>query len=464
MFVRNNCLSRVVPLVYDDILSNIEYDSIIAKKINEIIEQLADYGVNIEGVYDATKSYKAFSLVSYQGALYTAIQDVPAGILPTDTEYWSVLLDVKSIIESEIGDTVAKVAALELAVASINTKMGSKVDKIKGRKFLILGDSYAKQSNPWVTVLKNNLSITDANFNDVSISGAGFTIEGNLFISQLQNFTGDKNSITDIIVGGGLNDCGTLALTEGKILTRITEFTAYAKANYPNADIRVFFIGNALDGLAEAAEVLYDRGIENRINGCYQYSTACASNGIEFVDLKNALATNAANFGSDYLHPSTYGGTAIGNAISNYLLGGTNIDIYPYYPFLLNAVSGTTSSIVGTAKIVNDDKMTTVFIDSSYVQAVVSANIPGGTRIKIANTNCYFNKVLTKIVDVQFSSFDGIAFQNVPSVLAFDGFGIYITTRDLNAEGTGYKDHVRNPNAAISIPALEMSFPTWYIN
>lgn len=46
--------------------------------------------VTPEGQYDPSKSYAELSLVGHEGSSYISIQDVPAGVSPTNTAYWQL--------------------------------------------------------------------------------------------------------------------------------------------------------------------------------------------------------------------------------------------------------------------------------------------------------------------------------------------------------------------------------------
>lgn len=47
------------------------------------------YVPKVEGEYDSSKAYESLSVVLYNNSSYTSKKPVPAGILPTNTEYWA---------------------------------------------------------------------------------------------------------------------------------------------------------------------------------------------------------------------------------------------------------------------------------------------------------------------------------------------------------------------------------------
>lgn len=59
--------------------------------------------------WDGTKKYNIYSIVSYEGTNYIAIQDVPAGILITDNDYWAeanTVVDQLNAIIATINDVL----------------------------------------------------------------------------------------------------------------------------------------------------------------------------------------------------------------------------------------------------------------------------------------------------------------------------------------------------------------------
>ena len=53
----------------------------------------------IMGAYDATKAYEPLTIVLYEGASYTSKQAVPAGVAPTNNEYWALTGNYNAQVE-----------------------------------------------------------------------------------------------------------------------------------------------------------------------------------------------------------------------------------------------------------------------------------------------------------------------------------------------------------------------------
>ena len=59
----------------------------------------ARYVPLIMGAYDATKAYEPLTIVLYEGASYTSKQAVPAGVSPTNDEYWALTGNYNAQVE-----------------------------------------------------------------------------------------------------------------------------------------------------------------------------------------------------------------------------------------------------------------------------------------------------------------------------------------------------------------------------
>lgn len=474
--LRNIFCPKIVPLVYDDALSYYEYLNKIHCKVNEIINAMSTYGITILESHDSGRSYSYPTMIATNNKLYVTKQDVPQNIALTNTDYWAKVID----FDIQIEDLETEINAINTAISNINsliTTLNSNVvtlqndvnnhrlwisqreTNLKNRKFLVLGDSYAKQSNSWVSVARGALGKTTDNFIDVSVSGAGFTISNNTFLDQLQNYTGVKSEITDILIGGGLNDSSPSAMTN--LADKIAEFMTYARTNYPNANVSVYYIGNSI----EASNVLYDRGVLNRLQAIWIYQTNLTKHGAKFVNFHNVLASNLANFGSDLLHPSTYGGEAIGLAIANDVRGSSNGFEYPYYTVEVSGVN-IGSTFTGTLRMKPElnNSCLTLFGESAQLLINNGATITGGTKTKIARTNYFFNVPLVIKTRVQLGNFNNKQFELINAELSLEGQDVYLITRELNDTNTGYKNYTAGASASINVYSGSVEFPTYFIN
>ena len=114
------------------------------------------------------------------------------------------------------------------------------------KKYIFIGDSYNTTDTPpggspivpWSHYLVDCLGLTSSDYYNSGVSGAGW-VNGTTFLSQLQTLAGDmtadeKNSITDIVVLGGINDPVS---ENSNVFTAMSTFSTYVATNFPNAMI-----------------------------------------------------------------------------------------------------------------------------------------------------------------------------------------------------------------------------------
>ena len=83
------------------------------KDLKDLVDTLVNNLMEVIKPWDGTVAYKIYTIVEYGGDNYIAIQDVPAGILITDTAYWqqanTVVQQINAIadITSEMGHFIA---------------------------------------------------------------------------------------------------------------------------------------------------------------------------------------------------------------------------------------------------------------------------------------------------------------------------------------------------------------------
>ena len=55
---------------------------------------LGKVGMVMKGDYNSASTYEALDVVTYNNALYVAIQSVPAGVAPTNATYWQEAISI----------------------------------------------------------------------------------------------------------------------------------------------------------------------------------------------------------------------------------------------------------------------------------------------------------------------------------------------------------------------------------
>lgn len=221
----------------------------------------------------------------------------------------------KWITSGEIGKIVSKAVSDGLASASKYTDRSRRTFDFNG-KTICIGDSYGEGYNPdgnvtgWPTLLKVYLGLTDDNFFSNNLGGAGF-LNATTFASLLNQTNNHfKNEeVTNVIVCGGFNDINK---NETDLINAIFNFKKQSNALYPNAQIFVGFIGNSTK-MDTRVGLITPRDA---------YCSGCEYNGITYLSgVENALHATSM-FGSDGVHPNTWGEESIAKAISNAILNG----------------------------------------------------------------------------------------------------------------------------------------------
>lgn len=231
--------------------------------------------------------------------------------------------EVKKELDSgKIGRVVDEAVKTGLSTARSYTDRSRRTFDFNG-KTICIGDSYGEGYNPdgnvtgWPILLKGYLGLTDDNFFSKSLGGSGFV--NNTTFATLLNQTSNhfKNEeVTNIIVCGGFND---MNVTEHDIINAIYNFKQTANILYPNAQIFVGFIGSSTT-LSTRGSLILPRAA---------YCSGCKYNGITYLSgVENALHCTSM-FGSDGVHPNTWGQEMTAKTISNALLNGYGSVIHP---------------------------------------------------------------------------------------------------------------------------------------
>lgn len=228
----------------------------------------------------------------------------------------------KELASGEIRRIVDEAVKTGLSTARSYTDRSRRTFDFNG-KTICIGDSYGEGYNPdgnvtgWPTLLKGYLGLTDDNFFSKSLSGSGFV--NNTTFATLLNQTSNhfKNEeVTNIIVCGGFND---MNVSEHDIINAIYNFKKTANILYPNAQIFVGFIGSSTT-MSTRGSLIIPRAA---------YCSGCEYEGITYLSgVENAFHCTTM-FGSDGIHPNTWGEETIAKAISNALLNGYASVIQP---------------------------------------------------------------------------------------------------------------------------------------
>lgn len=243
------------------------------------------------GEFDITKQYPIWSIVSDNNTGYIAIQNVPAGIALTNTNYWVLIADYSAVLAG----IASRVSLLE------------KFSYLKNRKVLWVGDSYG---NGW----DGNTSVTDPYYivdskigwTGVNISRGGCrfgdsnTASQYKFLTLLQEYVGshtDMDTFTDVIVIGGANDI--LQNPTSDISSTIQAVCNYIKANFVNAQISIGMVARLFNTGAGST-------FGHFTNIRRQYIKGAADNGAHYIAGSELINHNYNLLASDGVHLTSY--------------------------------------------------------------------------------------------------------------------------------------------------------------
>lgn len=424
--------------------------------------------ITFSGQWDITKQYPAWTIVSDNNIGYVSLQPVPVGVPLSNGNYWVEVIDYTAqiaglenrviAIENDITNNIKPDILINAAgIADINHKIN-----MDERMFLFVGDSYASQTETWVTPCVQAAGIV--NYSNEAVTGTAF-YDGS-FLNQITYYTGNRDEVTDIVVGGGLNDSifNSLGANHTALVNAIAAFATYAKANYPNAKLWLSFMGNAIDD----APLLAGRTWDKRSWCKWTYEKWGRANGFTIITHSDAALTcNNATYKSDHMHPNTTGAEYIGYNIANVICTGNPITTYPEFNCSMAAIGNNVLNAGSLKYSVNG-----YFIDIQLTDLTVNISndygtFAGGTEINLVTmSSLYFNKKFIIDCTGLLVLYNGLGYQNVPMVLKFEGNKISLYIYKIKADGSGYETFTKvSGNASVTCgKGITCTIPSYYIN
>lgn len=426
----------------------------VLMKIKELSQEMQDFihtnEIKIGGVWDITKEYEAWTVVTHNNFGYISVKDVPAGTLIGNGEYWMMIFDYSQLFNN---------FETRLDAVEASTALSDRLLDFSKRHAIVIGDSYATLTPSWVDTMANILDF--ASLDNLAVSGTGFDRGGvNGFLVQLQTYAGDKNEITDIIIAGGANDAENRTQSNfAQLRAAAVDAIQYAKQNYPNAQIHLGFIGGCL------ASSTYASTHTNSMFGwaIYSYKQAAEIEGIHYMNnIENAMHMLIAEYQGDGLHPSTTGSTILGRSIAQAIKYQFNA-FQSKYPAGLTVDSAFTS-ISGNLNYQIDNESTQIYSDQLIIMSG-AITLNGNNEQRIASmTTIEFNEPIEYYDYLFFNNFNGITYQYVLCKVRLYGKYISITPASLNSAGTGYENYTSTGSSMIVLQEHMLTVPTISIN
>lgn len=284
--------------------------------------------------WDATSTYEALTVVTYQGNSYTSRQAVPANIPITNTTYWAQTGNYNAQVEQyrqevetfdgridELEDTVSPYtssntiqSAISTAInneasarSSADTSLGNRITTLETKPLMVvIGDSWSNPDSTvkWPTHVARCLGLTLHNY---ARGGVGYSRnKTNCFYDQLTQAGNelDATNVAKVYIFGGLNDVYTADLQYSAFTSAVQATLGRAKTLFPNSEIIV-------------------AGVQRYQNGNIAYNTTplnffkielfttilsdtCADIGCTFISLQN-FGINGNNIYNSDGHPNEKG-------------------------------------------------------------------------------------------------------------------------------------------------------------
>lgn len=278
--------------------------------------------------WEAGVGYEGMTVVTYLGDSYTSKKPVPGtvGDPAANPEYWA-----------KTGEFNAAILALQGRMTTAENDIDNlEIVTTPLSNMIVIGDSYANPSyGDWPEKLKTRLGLDSSHFRSSWQSGAGFNSTPTGFLAQITSIisgltAAQKNEVTDVLVGGGLNDNISYESYAAGLITEITNFCDYVKSELPHARIHISWFGYCLDGIGNVS-------LGNMLHGMMGYKIGAARNGAHYLSgTECALCSSTRNdlttlFKADGIHPTNEGG----NRIVDHVLMGlkdsyASLDSYAY--------------------------------------------------------------------------------------------------------------------------------------
>lgn len=301
---------------------------------------------------------------------------------------WTLLRDkIWTYIQGLIvNDLTSESTDLPLSAYQGKVLNDEKADKVasaplfKDKNILFVGDSfgqrreYTEENKVFIDYLADYIG---AEIHNVAVSGAGFCIEGKLFISQVQNYSGDKTKITDIIVFGGGNDIRTQK-TEAEMQVAIKEFADYVRANYPNAKVQMCLLSTKVgvgssdphQEIPKYIEIWRNEGMKN---------------GLIFVENTQYILSQRSDLYTDLIHPNTQGQKKIAKYMIS-IIGNGVCNVSQSATFEINTGASTTPNIITVEEHQTNGIVRMILLGSSSAATkIVPVTARSNLKSQIAN-------------------------------------------------------------------------------
>lgn len=244
--------------------------------------------------------------------------------------------------------------------------VASDISKLKGRRFVILTDSYGVIDDNFVEKLKTLLPLTENdNLFKFAYGGAGFVSTDsshkwyNLFSNDYNTVT-NPSTITDFIILGGCND---LSQTQNDIETNANQLFDFIKLHFTNANIHV-----GMFGFGKSTNVNKYTEIKTIYLGLAKYGVTVIPNANTWLHYTGYITDN--------VHPNSDGSMKLAQGLANYIICGNDLINYDEKTAVLTPIGLSTQfSVYGTPSITTYIRGNRIGLKSS---AIVLTSVGSG--------------------------------------------------------------------------------------
>lgn len=383
----------------------------------------------IEADFDALTEWQLFCKIGKEINKIIDSQNIVGDQAETLTNTFNTLknyvdnyfnnLDVQDEINNKLNEMASDGTLANIINQEVFSEINTKIDKntfdlslMKNRKIIVIGDSYTAQSFEditkfWHQYFRDNLNLISGSSLFVKGTPGGGFISGD-FLKDLQTFENleNKNTITDIFVVGGWND---RTATASSLLTAMTNFNNYAKANFVNAKISVAYVGNSNPIIRQTNE--------NRIGrytSIQYYIENCAK--LQWRYIKNAEYVlhnyNSSYWETDGVHPAQAGQTYMGNQLSLGFINGFCDVINKNLTAFINAQPSGICTALNTTKFISGINNNYCYLNKYQEKEMFT--------LDVNNTNMSFNgATIYELLKINDGFFAGTSSETEVSVPCF---------------------------------------------
>ena len=288
-----------------------------------------------------------------------------------DTALGGRITDQGTALGGRITDETTARENADTALGNRITNLENDTVKNNSTKHLLFcGDSYTNwYSGRLFNKFVQNVKIPAAQCHNLAVSGAAFTPGlAAQFITQVQNYAGNRSEITDILVAGGINDAlidydtYTTTYPDTSITyNAMVTFYNYCRQEYPNAKIHLAYIGGCLV-TSQYYESLHPAKAQEM--ALFLYTVGARDIGFNVLSCYHTIHLTQDYYSTDGLHPSEAGVDAIAQSLAIVFNGGYNIATRPY---IKTAVNGSYVNEMAIPVIISiTDNLVQMTLDGGY--------------------------------------------------------------------------------------------------